>query len=745
MHPPSEPKYAGVVLDDAVDKLLDYEIPSSLQSRIQIGSRVIVPVNTSHRKATVWSLKTHSSIQPIKLISELASDQSILTQDLILLAEWISSYYSTPMHRVLTVMLPPSIRNHMKEKTQKVVKRRVSEDALFVLHHELSSSAPPQAKILQVLLDKGDAIPKTHLLKWAKVSDSPLQTLIKKNILSLEEATQDRTPSWDEDYFLSKPKILSEEQKKALEKIVKDLEALVFSSHLLYGVTGSGKTEIYLQAIEHALKLGRGVIFLVPEIVLTSQTIERIKSRFQEKIAVLHHRLSEGEKRDTWHLILSKQARIVIGARSAIFCPVPDLGLILVDEEHESAYKQSEESPCYHARDVALVRGKLCKATVVLGSATPSLESYQNALLGKYQLSSLTQRPDSIKLPKVHIVDMKQECLKQKKQAIFSTPLLSAIEKRIASGEQTLLLLNRRGYHTSQICLHCSYISICPQCDAPLTFHLEDKKLSCHLCDYQTHPLTTCPSCSSPSPMKFRGFGTEMVEKALYAIFPQCRILRMDADTTRKKGSHESIFKKFRSGKADILVGTQMIAKGLHFPSVTLVGVLNADLTLNVPDFRASERVFQLLTQVAGRSGRSELPGEVFIQTLLPTQPTLLQAAEQNYALFFQEELETRKLFSYPPFTHLIKITLWGPDQKKTEEAAQGARHFLITKLPSAFEIFPVTACGHAKIENHYRFQFLIKAPKVLAASKALFLLQQQFKGKSIQISLDIDPSSTFF
>lgn len=737
--------FAGVVLDEAIETVLDYSIPEELSSKVFVGSRVVVPVKNSLRKGTVWALKEKPDYPSVKAIAELGSEESVLTEDLILLAKWMSSYYSAPMHKVLKTLLPSSIRSHMKEQNEWIVEilhpfEKESESFL-----SLKKSSPKQAELLETLSEMGGKSPLSKLLEKAKASKASVVSLEKKKLVSLKANQKERAPSWDDEYFISKAKPLSDEQEKALSKIKSSLSSNTFSSHLLFGVTGSGKTEVYLQAIEEALRLNKGVIFLVPEIALTSQTIERLKSRFEEKIAILHYRLSDGEKRDAWYQIQSKKARLVIGARSAVFCPVPDLGLIIVDEEHDSAYKQTGDTPAYQGRDVAIVRAKLCNAVALLGSATPSLETYQNALNGKYELSLLTQRHGKSELPQVHIVDMKHECLKKKGHTLFSDKLLSGIKQRLKQGEQTLLLLNRRGYHTSQICLKCSHVAQCPHCETSLTFHLNENILACHLCDYRLPPQKNCPSCHSDASLKFKGAGTELVEKSLYHIFPGCRVLRMDADTTKHKGSHDRIFKQFKSGKADILVGTQMIAKGLHFPSVTLVGVLNADLTLSIPDFRASESMFQLITQVAGRSGRGDLPGEVVIQTFLPDQSTLKHAANQNYFQFFEEESGIRRLFHYPPFTHLVKISFSGPELEKTKEEAEKARAFLIHNLPASFEFLPVIASGHAKIQDRYRFQFLIKSTKILSASSTFHRLQHLFKNKEISIAIDVDPTSTFF
>ncbi len=747
MHPPYNPKYAVVVLDQAIDILLDYSIPENLLGKVQIGSRVVVPLRTTTGKGTVWQLKESSSFtaSEIKPLLTLAIEDSVITKDLILLAEWMSQYYATSLYKVLKILLPKHIKQHAKDQTELIVISLISSEELISQQKKLQARSPGQALILSLLAEQGGSYTLSALLKKTKTSRSPIDTLVKQNILTLQAAPKTRTEEFEADYFLSPAKNLSTEQKEALEKICQGLHRQIFAPHLLHGVTGSGKTEIYLQAIALALSLDKGIIFLVPEIALATQTIERLKGRFQERIAVLHHRLSDREKKESWNDIHKRKARIIVGARSAIFCPIPKLGLIIIDEEQEQAYKQSGESPYYHARDVAVMRAKLCEAVVILGSATPSLETYQNAKLGKYFLSELHNRPDSATLPKVSIVDMKIESAKQKRSAIFSDVLLSAIKKRLAIGEQSLILLNRRGYHTSQLCLQCSYVSKCPHCETALTLHLEKNRLSCHLCGYDILPPKECPSCHNSTSLQFRGFGTEMVEKALYAIFPECRILRMDADTTTKQGSHEAIFKKFRSGKADILVGTQMIAKGLHFPLVTLVGVLNADATLNIPDFRSSESLFQLITQVAGRAGRSDLPGEVFIQTYIPLQSTLQHAAKQDYLSFFQEESEMRQLFLYPPFIHFIKIFVSGTKEEKTKTIAEEARKYLINKLPASFIFLPVIPSGHAKVEDRYRFQFLIKTTKILSASPVLLALQSQFRQTDIRLSIDIDPSSTFF
>ncbi len=745
MHHPEKPLIVNVVLDDALDKSLDYFIPEEITDTINPGSRVLVPVKNSVRQATVWQVKSSSSYVNLKSIIKLLSTVPVTTPDLLEMARWMSRYYCSPLHKVLTTILPSSIRGKAKEETQYFITRLIPAASTAEACAKLRQKYPEQALVLDVLLRHKEGLFLSELLKETGGSKSPVDTLKKKKLILIEKRQLDRSAVWEQDYFLSKRKTLSKEQTTALSTITSSLDLSTFRTHLLFGVTGSGKTEVYLQAIEHALQLKKGVIFLIPEIILTSQTIERLKSRFQEKIALLHHRLSAGERLDTWNHILLGTAPIVVGARSALFSPVPNLGLIIVDEEHESAYKQSGESPCYHGRDLSIVRGKFSNATVILGSATPSLESYYNAISGKYTLSTLKERPMHFTMPEVKIVDMKREYEKKKGFTLFSDPLIKGIKERLKVGEQTLLLLNRRGYHSSQICLSCSHIMKCPHCDMNLTFHLGENILACHLCDFRQLKMHTCPSCNAKDELKFKGAGTEMVEKTLHALFPEARTIRMDADTTRKKGSHEQLCKQFKSGKADILIGTQMIAKGLHFPLVTLVGILNADTSLQIPDFRSTEAAFQLLTQAAGRSGRGDLKGEVIVQTLLPEHSALQHASNQNFTSFYDEEIEIRKMFDYPPFTHLIKCTLVGEEEELTLKKAKEIRSFLCKVLPPEVELMPITPAGHAKIQDKFRFQFLLKMKKVIPIEDKIQTATQLMRKDKIRLCIDVDPLSTFF
>lgn len=579
------------------------------------------------------------------------------------------------------------------------------------------------------------------LAQWmAQYYATPLQKVLRCFIPpSIRRGVKSRKEELllEEEFFPTQPKTLNKEQQACLEKISSSLRNNVFSTHLIHGITGSGKTEIYLQAIGDALQQKKSAILLVPEISLTSQTIERFRARFRDKIAVLHHRRSLGERTLAWEMLKKGEAKIAIGARSAIFCPAQNLGLIIVDEEHDSSYKQSEELPCYHARDVAVMRGSIENCAVVLGSATPSIESHYNGTTGKYHLHFLHSRANHSFLPAVRIVDMKKAFDVSGGFTHFSSELLDAIQKRVKAGEQTLLFLNRRGYHRMQLCASCRHIIKCPHCDLSLTYHRESELLRCHLCDHQIPSPRQCPACDSFETLQFKGFGTEHVERALHAIFPEIRTLRMDRDTTRQKNSHEELFKQFRAHKADVLIGTQMIAKGFHFPAVTLVGILNPDSSLSVPDFRAPEHLFQLLLQVAGRAGRSELPGEVILQTFLPNHPVIRLAAAQDYAAFYNIELEERRLFGYPPFCHLIKLLFTSDNPESARRAAEKAHAQLQAVLPRFALLLPPLPSGHLKVKDLYRFQFIIKTRKILPLAPLLSSLGAA--------KIDIDPLSVFF
>ncbi len=735
--------YATVLIDKNVQKPLDYGIPDDFLSRIAPGSRVIVPLRNQKIQATVLHIRAKTALKQVLPIHEVILEENILTGDLLKLAEWMSEYYATPLQKVVKAMIPSSVKGDTKEKAQLFIERNKSEEEIINLCAEIRRKRPAQAKVLETLLTFPKGVLLSELLEKSGASASSVQLLIKEEILKTKLLHIDRLSLLQQEFFPSPAKTLNSEQALCLEKITESLNKGIYSPFLLHGVTGSGKTEIYLQSIQRALDLGKDVIFLVPEIALTSQTIERLRARFQSTIAILHHRLSDGERFDSWHQMRKGLIHMVVGARSAIFSPMKNVGLIIVDEEQESSYKQTEEMPTYHARDIAVVRAKMMNATIILGSATPALESYYNALLGKYQLLEIKQRAGNAQLPEVTLVDMNIE--KEKKNfSLFSDLLLRKIKDRYEKGEQTLLFLNRRGFYSYLTCQECGEAVKCPHCDLSMTFHKKEDHLCCHLCGYTLSPCPrSCPKCQAET-IKFQGPGTEHVERSLKAIFPQIKTMRMDADTTRHKGAHDMLFRSFKSGKADVLIGTQMVAKGLHFPSVTLVGVLAADQGLHVPDFRATEQTFQLLTQVAGRSGRSHLQGEVIIQTSLKEHMVMNYASKENYLAFYNEEIEIRKLFGYPPFKKVVKIVFTGESEEKTLQKARQFQQDLLRKLPSSFIVTQAVACGCAKIKNSYRFQFIIKGNQPSFLSKVLSETLQFQQSHKVKILVDVDPIITF-
>lgn len=738
--------YASVIVDLAVGKSLDYGIPHDMAQAIRKGIRVEVPVRGRPCGGYVFEVKEKSAFPSVKPISKILSESELITKDAFELALWISRYYLAPLNQVLKSMMPASIRKKIQPKEQLYVMRKMTRDQLREITIEIRNKHPAQAAVLDAMLLVNKGILLSELLEATEGSRSPVDTLVKKGCLSVDNVRIDRSPLINEDYFKTKPKTLNEDQQKAFNKVVGSLEDNRFETHLLHGVTGSGKTEIYLQAIDKALSLGKSAIMLVPEISLTAQTIHHFRSRFEGRIAILHHRLSDGERYDTWYSIRNGEAKIVIGARSAIFSPVQNLGLIIVDEEHEQSYKQTDEGPCYHARDIAVMRGKLTQSAVILGSATPSLESFYNAQSGKYTLSTLNIRAENASQPTVTVVDMKREFEKTKGFTTFSEVLLAGIKKRQEVGEQTILFLNRRGYHTTLLCQACQEPVKCQHCDVTLTFHKNDDALACHLCGYTIKPPPSkCPKCRSEKTMKYKGIGTELVEKSLLAIFPDIRTIRLDGDTTRHKGSHQKLLREFGTGKADVMIGTQMIAKGLHFPEVTLVGVLNSDSALNIPDYRSSETTFQLITQVSGRAGRGVLPGEVIIQTCMPDNSTIMHAAKNDYTSFYNEEIAVREMFNYPPHQSMVKILFTGKHQHDTREAALKFRQQVIPHLSKEFQLHPVLAAAHSKVKDQFRFQFIIRGPSVTTITRVLEkLCETKTHSSSIKMLIDVNPLSTY-
>src|SRR5438034_1628930 len=599
--------YIRVIIDRAIHRELDYLVPETLADRVGVGSRVRVPFRDKSTLATVVAALDHSDAESIRPIEAVIGEAPILSEQLLELARWISAYYCCPIETVMRSLLPQVIRRaEVGWKKQLFARpaRKIDKKTM----EKLRKRAPRQAELLEVIAQLEGAMRAADLLRHTSLDNQTLRALVRRGLAELHEEAAVRDPHADEQFIATSNLALNDEQSLALKGITQALDSPENARPiLLHGVTGSGKTEIYLQAIRAALEHGRSAIVLVPEISLTPQTVERFKGRFaeaQDTVAVLHSHLSEGERHDEWHKIHSGRARIVIGPRSAVFAPLKRLGLIVVDEEHENTYKQ-EEAPRYNARDVAVVRARIEKCVVVLGSATPSLESYYNAVRGKYLLATLSQRIDEKQMPLIRIVDLRQERRKEKAIAILSEKLRAAIADRLDKREQTILFLNRRGFSTSLLCSNCGEARNCPNCSVALTFHRHIARLSCHLCGHTAAVPKKCPACGKDA-LIYAGFGTEKVESTVAHIFPKATVRRMDADSMTRKEAYRETLRNFRTGKIDILVGTQMIAKDLHFPNVTPVGIINADLALHLPDFRAGERTFQLLTQVAGRAGRGE-------------------------------------------------------------------------------------------------------------------------------------------
>ena len=686
---------ARVTLEIALRREFDYLIPPDLDGQVEVGSRVKIPFGPRQVMGVVTALVEESPHTNLRSILKVVGAQSLVTPKVLALARWIAEYYCCPTEIALKSVLPEAVRREKEGWRER----------LFVRALPVTGDLPKLTKRqLEVwnIIEEWREIQLTELLELTGATAETIRRLEDKNLVSIAPAVSERDPYAHEHILPTQPLPLNPAQAKALEAVTRAMDrsnaecgmrnaerpavtippSAFRNPHftfLLHGVTGSGKTEVYLQAIAHALGRGQGAIVLVPEISLTPQTVERFKARFssgplQTLVAVLHSHLSAGERHDEWHKIRQGRARIVIGARSAIFAPVDPLGLIVVDEEHEHSYKQ-EEAPRYHARDVAVVRGQREGAVVVLGSATPSLESFWNVQRKKYALLELPQRADDKQMPVVRVVDMRKENRKSKGVQIFSQQLKEAVTRRLERSEQTILFLNRRGYSTSLQCPQCGYVAKCPNCSVSLTYHRQAQRLLCHICGHTAAVPRVCPEpqCGNPA-IRYSGLGTERVEATLKKLFPQARIARMDSDVLQRKEDYRRILGDFRLRKIDILVGTQMIAKGLHFPNVTLVGIVYADLSLHIADFRAGERTFQLITQVAGRAGRGDVEGEVIVQSFTPFHPAIQYARRHDFAGFYEQEIEFREQLRYPPVSRIALLTLKGRNEDKVKFSAEHVR-----------------------------------------------------------------------
>jgi len=732
------PLAASVLIDGPSELVFDYAIPEHLN--VLPGCRVRIPLRNRNATGTVLRIADRPQGDfDLRYLTDLVDPEPLVTAPLLKLAEWISSYYGTPLEQVIRSIIPSSIRGEKgsaKTRRAALLVNPPSAEELAAL----AKRAKRQHQVLTLLSVSDKPVPITEL--GGPTAAAPLKALAEKGWVKIIDLEVRRDPDAGETFVPTEPLTLNHEQAEVHETVLKSLSSEKPSPILLHGITGSGKTEVYLQATQATLDLGKQVIILVPEIALAPQTVQRFKARFHDlvdQIAVLHSHLSQGERFDEWHRIRSGKARIVIGARSAIFAPLKNPGLIIVDEEHEPAYKQ-ENPPKYHARDLAVVRCHLEKCTVLLGSATPSLETFQNTQLGKYQLVKLTERADGASLPLTRVVDMRIEAKKHKgRDAIISDILRTAIDKRLEDGGQVIVFLNRRGFARSLQCPPCGHVIECNHCAIPLTYHRGDERLVCHICGYQAIVPRLCPNCKDPA-IRFQGYGTEKAETILRKVFPTAKIARLDTDTTRRKNTLRDTLRDFRAKKINILLGTQMIAKGLDFPNVTLVGVLNADLSLYAPDFRAGERTFQLLTQVAGRAGRGAMAGEVIIQTSTPHSPSIQFARHHDFNGFVTQELEMREQFGYPPFTHLALLLARSSHERRAEFTLQTLHRKLAENLPAEIILGDPIPCPLTKSHSQFRFQLLMRGPNARILSHHLNkILKATPTPEDVIVTADLD------
>ena len=745
---------ARVTLDLAVRREFDYLIPNELEQNVCDGTRVKVPFGSREILGVVTAVLSESPHSNLREIIKIVGGQALVTPPILKLVRWIAEYYCCAPEIAMKAVLPDAVRKEEEGWRERLYVRALPQ------HGELPKLTKRQED-LWAIIEEWRELPLQEFLRLAGTTSGTIRKLEDKGLVSIAPQISERDPYAKEHILPTNPLKLNDQQLVALNNIVKSIDCLNSPENrtdknkgnhvfLLHGVTGSGKTEVYLQAIAHALEQGKGAIVLVPEISLTPQTVERFKARFshgplQTLVAVLHSHLSSGERHDEWHKIRQGRARIVIGARSAVFAPVDPLGLVIVDEEHEHSYKQ-EEAPRYNARDLAVVRGQQEGAVVVLGSATPCMESYYNVQRKKYFLLSLTERADEKNMPIVRIVDMRNASSKGKGISIFSPQLHEAILQRLEKKEQVMLFLNRRGWSSSLQCPECGFVAECPNCSVSLTYHRSAQKLMCHICGHIDSAPSKCPeqNCGNAS-IRYSGLGTEKVEAALDKNFPSARVKRMDSDTLKRKEDYRRILGDFRSGKIDILVGTQMIAKGLHFPNVTLVGIIHADLSLHIPDFRAGERTFQLLTQVAGRAGRGDVEGEVYVQSFTPFHPAIQYARRHDYIGFYDQEIEFRQELRYPPVGRVALLTLRGRSEDRVRFFADHLRKEMDLL---AIQLGDIVVAGPApapllRAENFYRYQIMIRTPRMPQLSRQLSTKFDSLKiPEDLRLIIDIDPVS---
>ena len=720
--------YADVIIEygnKAVDTLFTYIIPDNLRGKIKIGHRVLVPFNNREIEGFVLNISNEfNSKYELKEISSLCDLEPVLNEEMIILGEKIQKEILCSRISIYQAMRPKALKakhnTNIGIKMNRYITLNISRDE--ALRYIEGCRFAKQKEIISKLLDN-DKILLSNV-------NSSINTLIRNGVIKYiyEEVNRYVSKSSGK-YRIVKLNSLQEE-------VVNSVKLEEYNKYLLWGVTGSGKTEVYMELIDKVLKQGKNAIMLVPEISLTPQIVDRFVTRFGTDIAILHSGLSDYEKYDEYRKIINEKVRIVVGARSAVFAPLKNIGIIIMDEEHSNTYKQ-ENSPRYHARDVAMMRGEYHNAPVLLGSATPSLESFARAGRGVYKLLTLTKRAGGGELPEVQIVDMKSEI--KKGNFILSELLVKKIKEKLANNEQIILLLNRRGYSSMLTCRDCGNVLKCPNCDISLTYHKSSNTNRCHYCNYSIKNVDKCNVCGS-SNIKEYGLGTEKLEEEIVRMF-SARVVRMDMDTTSKKGMHEKIIADFGDHKYDILLGTQMIAKGLDFPLVTLVGVINADSSLNVPDFRSAENTYQLLSQVAGRAGRGNLVGEVIIQSYNPEHYSITYAKKHDYLSFYKEEMSIRKLLNYPPYYYITLVNISSRNYEDGFKEANKIGEYLKRNLDKNTIVLGPSMANVFRINNVYHYQCIIKYKKDLLLNQVLTKLDEIFKSNTkVQILLDVNP-----
>ena len=728
----------------------NYAVPAHLAPLVQIGKRVLAPFG--RRKLTGYIIGRFKSAEgELREIIGLLDAEPLFTAKELEFFRWTAGYYMHPLGEVLKGALPAGINIKSRRKSAPIADgtmvaeevltggREIKTASYYKLAGALEDHLPLNGKravVVEFLRGAGE-VPATVLRRECNAGSTLLNDLQEKGYITRNLREVYRDPYREEVFERDKPLCLNSAQEEALIRLNAAVDAEGFAPFLLHGVTGSGKTEVYLQAIAHVLGLGKTALVLVPEIALTPQLVKRFKRRFACGIAVLHSALSDGERFDEWRRIRRSEAEIVIGARSAIFAPLQKIGIIVVDEEHDASYKQSEGLR-YNARDLALVRGKMERACVLLGSATPLVTSFHAAQTGKLGYLHIPRRVRDLPMPTVEIIDGRG-----RKGQTFLPGMTEALEKNLGMGGQALLFINRRGYATFLICAECGHVLNCPNCSVTLTYHRRKERHFCHYCDYSIPAPSVCPSCHSPA-INLLGRGTERVEEEVKEIFPHARVSRMDRDTTRGKGGHARILKGVEEGYIDILIGTQMIAKGHDFPGVTLVGVVSADATLNLPDFRSAERTFQLIMQVMGRAGRGDAAGRVVVQSLAPDHYSISRATAHDFTGFYAEELEYRREAGYPPFAHLAALIFSGNSEALVEKEAQASAALLRKlrkEMRSRVEILGPATGILAKIRGRYRWQILLKSTGRTFLHQLLGAFKDTHKlPATVRLAIDIDP-----